>query len=302
MAINTGNFAKALWPGVNAWYGKAYDEHMVEYTNLFDTYSSRKAYEEDVGVSGLGLAAVKPEGGSVAYDTMTQGYLKRYNHVNYGLGFVVTKEMFDDDQYDVVASKRARALAFSMRQTKEIVGANVYNRAFTDGYDGADGVNLVASAGSGNDASHPLMGGGTLTNGPAAAVDLSEAALEQACIDMADWTDERDLKIAVIPQTLIIPPELTFEADRILNTPLRVGTANNDINALKNMGKFPGGIKVNHYLTDADAWFIRTNAPDAMKYFSRTDDSFDMDNDFDTPGAIAAFFDFMHEINKWDYG
>ena len=284
MPINTGNFAKALWPGVNAWYGKAYDEHSVEYNDLFKTYNSSRAYEEDVGVSGLGLAAVKPEGGSIAYDTMQQGYLTRYQHVNYGLGFIVTKEAFDDDQYDVVASKRARALAFSMRQTKEIVAANVYNRAFNTAYEGGDGSSLVACASAG-DTNHPLVGGGSFTNGPAVDSDLSEAALEQACIDISKWTDDRGLKISVIPETLIITPDQSFEADRILNTPLRVGTANNDINALRNMAKFPGGIKANHYLTDLDAWFIQTNCPDGMKHFERTADAFDMDNDFDTSNA-----------------
>lgn len=284
MPVNTSNFAKAMWPGINAWYGKAYDEHKVEYTDLFDKHTSRKAYEEDVGVSGLGLAAVKAEGNAIAYDTMQQGYITRYRHVNYGLGFIVTKEAFDDDQYDVVASRRAKALAFSMRQTKEIVAANVYNRAFNTGYLGGDGSSLIACASAGS-ANHPLIGGGSFTNGPSVDVDLSENALEQAIIDMSAWTDERGLKIAVIPQSLIIAPANTFEADRILNTPLRVGTADNDINALKNMGKFPGGVKVNHYLSDADAWFIRTNIPDGMKYFERAGDSFDMDNDFDTDNA-----------------
>jgi len=285
MPITTGNFAKSLWPGVNSWYGKAYDEHKVEYTDLFDTYKSSKAYEEDVGVSGLGLAAVKPEGSPIAYDTMQQGYLTRYTHVNYGLGFIVTKEAFDDDQYDVVAERRAKALAFSMRQTKETVAANVYNRAFNTSYTGGDGATLIAAATMGTTTGHPLIGGGTATNGPSADSDLSEAALEQACIDIAAWTDERGLKISVIPETLIIAPANAFEADRILNTPLRVGTAENDINALRNMGKFPGGVKVNHYLTDADAWFIRTNCPDGLKHFERTGDSFDMDNDFDTENA-----------------
>ena len=285
MPINTGSFPKALWPGVNAWYGKAYAEYPVEYTALFDTYKSSKAYEEDVGVSGLGLAAVKPEGSPIAYDTMQQGYLTRYNHVNYGLGFIVTQEAFDDDQYEVVAARRAKALAFSMRQTKEIVAANVYNRAFNTSYTGGDGATLIASVGSGGSVSHPLVGGGTFTNGPSVAADLSEAALEQAIIDISKWTDERGLKIAVVPESLIVPPDLSFEADRILNTPLRVGTANNDINALKNMGKFPGGVKVNHYLTDTNAWFLRTNCPDGMKHFERKADSFDMDNDFDTSNA-----------------
>lgn len=285
MAITTGSFAKALWPGVNAWYGDAYNEFPVEYTMLFDTHSSRKAFEEDVGVSGFGLAAVKTEGGSTAYDTAQQGYLTRYTHVTYGLGFVITREMVDDDQYDVIGKKRAQALAYSMRQTKEIVGANVYNRAFSTSYTGGDGKSLIASGAGTASAFHPNVAGGSWTNGPSAWSDLSEAALEQAAIDIMAWTNDRGLRIAVTPQSLIIPPALVFEAERILKTSARVGTANNDVNALKEMGYFPGGIKVNHYLTDSDAWFIRTNVKDGMKHFVRRADDFGMDNDFDTDNA-----------------
>lgn len=285
MAITTGSFAKALWPGVNAWYGEAYNEFPVEYTMLFDTYSSRKAFEEDVGVSGFGLAAVKTEGGSIAYDTAQQGYLTRYTHVTYGLGFVITREMVDDDLYDVIGKKRAQALAYSMRQTKEIVGANVYNRAFSTSYTGGDGSSLIASGAGTASAFHPNVAGGSWTNGPSAWSDLSEAALEQAAIDIMAWTNDRGLRIAVTPQSLIIPPALVFEAERILKTSARVGTANNDVNALKEMGYFPGGIKVNHYLTDSDAWFIRTNVKDGMKHFVRRADDFGMDNDFDTDNA-----------------
>ncbi len=285
MAITTGSFAKALWPGVNAWYGDAYNEFPVEYTMLFDTHSSRKAFEEDVGVSGFGLAAIKTEGGSTAYDTAQQGYLTRYTHVTYGLGFVITREMVDDDQYDVIGKKRAQALAYSMRQTKEIVGANVYNRAFSTSYTGGDGSSLIASGAGTASAFHPNVAGGSWTNGPSAWSDLSEAALEQAAIDIMAWTNDRGLRIAVTPQSLIIPPALVFEAERILKTSARVGTANNDVNALKEMGYFPGGIKVNHYLTDSDAWFIRTNVKDGMKHFVRRADDFGMDNDFDTDNA-----------------
>ena len=284
MAITTGSFAKALWPGVNAWYGEAYNEYPVEYTALFDTHSSRKAFEEDMGVSGFGLASVKAEGTSISYDTAQQGFLSRYNHVTYGLGFVITREMVDDDQYDVIGKKRAQALAFSMRQTKEIVAANVYNRAFNTSYLGGDGKTLIASGGAGS-ASHVNVAGGTWTNGPSTDSDLSEAALEQAAIDIMAFTNDRGLKIAVTPQTLILPPALVFEAERILKTSARYNTANNDINALKEMGYFPGGIKVNHYLTDSSAWFIRTNVKDGLKHFERRSDSFDMDNDFDTDNA-----------------
>lgn len=276
--INTGSFSKALWPGVNAWYGKAYDEFPVEWTDLFDQYTSRKAFEEDVGISSFGLAQVKPEGQAIAYDTETQGFITRYTHVNYALGFIVTQEAFDDDQYDVIAERRARGLAFSMRQTKEVVAANVYNRAFNSSYLGGDGVQMISS-------SHPNVAGGTWSNTLATNANLSEAALEQAVIDISRWYNDRGLRIQVMPKSLIIPPELQFEAERIMKSQYRVGTPNNDVNALVSMGKFPGGVKVNHYLTSTTAWFLRTNSPDGMKYFSRKDDAFTEDNDFDTGNA-----------------
>ena len=277
MPINTGSFAKALWPGVNSWYGQAYDEHGVEYTDLFDTETSRKAYEEDMGTSMFGLAAVKPEGNAVSYDTAQQGFLTRYTHVTYGLGFIITREMVDDDQYDVIGKKRSQGLAFSIRQTKEVVASNVYNRAVTPGYTGGDGVVLLS-------ASHVNVAGGTYSNITTAAT-LSEATLEDLCIDIMEAKNDRGLNIALIPQCLVINPNLVFEADRILNSPLRVGTADNDLNAMKNMGKFPGGVKVNHYITDTNAYFIRTNCPDGMKHFERRSDDFTMDNDFDTDNA-----------------
>lgn len=277
MPINTGSFAKALWPGVNSWYGQAYDEHGVEYTDLFDTETSRKAYEEDMGTSMFGLAGVKPEGNAVSYDTAQQGFLTRYTHVTYGLGFIITREMVDDDQYDVIGKKRSQGLAFSIRQTKEVVASNVYNRAVTAGYTGGDGVVLLS-------ASHVNVAGGTYSNITTAAT-LSEATLEDLCIDIMEAKNDRGLNIALIPQCLVINPNLVFEADRILNSPLRVGTADNDLNAMKNMGKFPGGVKVNHYITDTNAYFIRTNCPDGMKHFERRSDDFTMDNDFDTDNA-----------------
>jgi hypothetical protein len=275
--INSGSFAKALWPGVNAWYGKAYDQYPTEYTKLFDTYKSTKQFEEDVGVSSFGLAVAKPEGGAISYDSERQAFITRYQHVVYALGFIITREIMDDDQYDIVGQRKAQGLAFSMRQTKEIVAANVYNRAQTSGYNGGDGVVLLS-------ASHPAMAGGTWSNVIGTAADLSEAALEQAVIDIAGFTNDRGLLIAVRPQSLIIPRQLTFEAERILKADGRVGTDNNDPNAIKNLGSIPETI-VNHYLTDTDAWFIRTNVPHGMKYFERRADSFDMDNDFDTENA-----------------
>ena len=281
--INSGSFAKALYPGVNKWFGQAYDEYPVEWTALFEQNKSSRAFEEDVGTSGLGLAVVKAEGSPVTYDTSRQGFTTRYQHVVYALGFIVTREAFEDDQYDIIGKKKAQALAFSMRQTKEIVGANVYNRAFNTSYTGGDGSTLIASAANGS-ASHPNVAGGTYTNGPSVLVDLSEAALEQASIDIQSFTNDRGLKIAVVPKQLIIPPQLEFEATRILKTDGRPGTDLNDMNAVKTLGIIPMMTK-NHYLTDTDAWFIRTNVQDGLKYWERRADQFDTDNDWDTENA-----------------
>jgi Mu-like prophage major head subunit gpT len=275
--INSGSFAKALWPGVNAWYGKAYDEYEVEYTKLFDTFKSSKAFEEDVGVSSFGLAVQKPEGAPISYDSEKQAFITRFQHAVYALGFLITKEMMDDDQYDVVGQRKAQGLAFSMRQTKEIIGANVYNRAFSGSYLGGDGSSLLST-------SHANLKGGTWSNRPTTDMDLSEASLEQACIDIAGFTNDAGLLIAVRPKSLIIPRQLIFEAKRILASDGRVGTDNNDPNALKVMGVIPE-VLTNHFLTDTDAWFIRTNIQNGMKYFERKADAFDMDNDWDTENA-----------------
>ncbi len=275
--INSGSFAKALWPGVNAWYGKAYNEYPVEFEKLFEKYSSQKAYEEDVGLSSFGLAIQKPEGAPIQYDQERQGFTFRYTHAVFALGFIITREIMEDDQYDVVGQNKAQGLAYSIRQTKEILGANVYNRAFSGAYTGGDGVSLLNAA-------HPNVAGGTFSNVIGTASDLSEAALEQAVIDIASYTNDRGLRIAVKPKSLIIPYNLQFEAARILKTVGRVGTDNNDINALNNMGMFKD-VVVNHYFTDPDAWFIRTDVPNGMKYFDRRSDEFAMDNDFDTENA-----------------
>lgn len=284
MTINSSSFAKSLYPGVNKWYGDKYNEFPVEWDKLFDKNTSKRAWEEDVGISGLGLLSQKAEGAGITYDTSRQGFTTRYNHVVYASGFVITREAYEDDLYDVVGKQKSQGLAFSVRQTKEILAANVYNRAFNTSYVGGDSATLVASAGGGGSSSHSLVAGGTATNGPSAAVDLSEAALEQAIIDIASFTSDRGLKIAVRPTTLIIPKELMFEASRILKSEGRVGTENNDINALKTMGLVPQ-IVVNHYLTDTDAWFLRTDAQDGMKYFERRADEFTTDDDFDTENA-----------------
>lgn len=275
--INTSSFAKALWPGINAWYGKAYNEYPVEYTDLFDKHTSRKNFEEDVGVTGFGLAVVKPEGAPITYDSERQGFITRYQHTVFALGFIITREVYEDDLYDVVGQRKAQGLAFSMRQTKEIVAANVYNRAFNPAYIGGDGVSLINAA-------HPNFSGGTWSNVLSTPADLSEASLEQAVIDIAAFKNDRGLAIKVLPKALIIPPSLMFEASRILNSTLRVGTADNDQNALRSMGLF-NKVIVNHYLTDPDAWFIKTDVPQGMKYFERRADEFGMDEDFDTENA-----------------
>lgn len=276
--IITGNFAKAIYPGVSAWYGMAYNEHTPEYPEIFSYNKSTRNFEEEVGITGFGLANVKAEGQGITYDTQYQGYIKRYTHVTYGLGFIITLEMMEDDLYDVVARRRARALAFSMRQTKEIVGANVYNRAFNSSYTGGDAKEMCAT-------DHPNVTGGTWANELTTAADLSEASLEQASIDIGKLKNDKGLNIAIRPLKLIIPPDLEFEAVRILQSTLQNDTANNAINAIKSMGKIPQGYRVNHYFTDTDAWFILTDAPDGMKHFERRADSFGVDNDFDTENA-----------------
>ena len=275
--ITTGNFAKALWPGVNAWYGKDYAEFKPEWPSLFDQFSSSRNFEEDVGVSGFGLAVTKTEGSPITYDTEKQAFITRYVHAVYGLGFMVSREAFEDDQYDVVGQRKAQGLAFSIRQTKEIIGANVYNNAFTTGYTGGDGSILLVS-------SHPNLAGGTWSNVPSSAVYISEAALEQAIIDMAGWENDRGLQIAVLPKSLIIPVNLWFDATRILKADKQPNDLNNNPNAIRTLGLVPE-IVVNHYLTDTDAWFLRTNVKHGMKAFERRADKFDMDNDFDTENA-----------------
>jgi len=282
--IATSSFAKALWPGVNAWYGDEYNQYKEEWVDLFEKFTSRKAFEEDVGGSYFGLAPIKSEGAPVQYDSARQGFTSRYNHVVYALGFIITREIYEDDQYDVVGKLKATSLAFSMRQTKEIVAANVYNRAFNTSYAGGDGASLIASAGGGGSSSHPTIAGGSFTNGSSVAVDLSEAALEQAYIDLATLTDDRGLIIKVLPKKLIIPVSLKFEAHRILGSDGRVATSNNDLNALKTEGIIPE-VAVNHFLTSQTAWFLRTDAKNGMKLFERRADEFGMDEDFDTENA-----------------
>ena len=275
--ITTGNFAKALWPGVNEWYGQSYNDFKVEYTDIFTTHKSKRAWEEDVLVSSFGLAYQLPEGSSVQYDTERQGFTTRYVPVEFALGFIITKNMVADDLYNIVGPRRSKALARSLRQTKETNGANILNRAFNSSYTYGDGKELLNSV-------RPNVAGGTWSNIIGTAADISEAALEQAVIDMGKWTDDRGLKIAVRPKKIVVPVDLDFEVNKIMKTEYEVGTANNTVNLVRS--RFPGGVCINHYLTDTDAWFILTSEDqNGMKYIERAADSFDMDNDFDTSNA-----------------
>lgn len=279
--ITTGNHPKALWPGVKAWFGAAYDEHQTEYTDLFMVDTSSKNYEEDVQMTGFGLAPVKDQGKAVSFTSHSQGWYKRYVHVVYGLGFIVTEEELEDNLYDEVARKRAAAVAFSLRQTKENVHANVLNRAETSGYTGGDGKVLLAT-------DHPLKGGGTFANKLSTAADISEVSLEDICILIMGAVDENNLKINLMPQSLHVPRQLWFEANRILKSTLQNDTANNAVNALKATNAFPGGIKVNHYFSDADAYFVKTNVPRGLiSYQRRAMSGLQKDNDFGTGNALA---------------
>jgi len=284
MPITTGNFAKLLWPGLNAIYGHKYNEYPEEYKRIFERKGSRKAFEEDVGITGFGTAAVKTEGNPIGYDTEQQGFLTRYNHVVYGLGFIITEEMMDDDQYDTVGQRRTEGLAYSMRVTKEIVAANVLNRAFNTTYVGGDGSTLIASASGGGSTNHPNVSGGSWTNGPTTAGDLSESVLEQAVIDIGNFLDDRGKQMKTLPKKLIIKNDLQFEAERILMSNLRVATTDNDMNAMRTMGSIPE-IVVDHYLTDVDAWFVQTDIPNGMTLYQRKDAKFVSDNDMDTSNA-----------------
>jgi len=282
--INTASHPKALWPGVKAWWGQVYNEHKEEYTDLFDKDSSSQNYEEDVQLTGFGLAPRKSEGAGVSYDSETQGFVTRYTHVAYALGYIVTKEELDDNLYEKVSKKRAGALAMSFRQTKENVAANVYNRAFNATYLGGDGVALCSTA-------HPNASGGTFANKPSVDVDLSEAALEDAVIALMGYQNDRGLLINVMPKSLHVARQEHFNANRILKSVYQSGTANNDINVLMATNAFPGGIKLNHYFTSPHAWFIRTNVQDGMKYYERVGVSFDQDNDFDTMNVKAKGYE-----------
>lgn len=259
-------------------YGQKYAEYPVEYSEIFETYNSSQAFEEDVGFAGFGLIPIKNEGSNITYEDAEQGFVTRYTHVTYGLGFVITREAYEDGIAVSKALARAESLAFSVRQTKENVAANVLNRAFTNTYTGGDGKELCAT-------DHPHKKGGTWQNEPTTDADISETALEQALLDIADFTTDSGLKIAVRARKIIVPPELQFDVSRLIDNPNRPDTANRDINAMVKAGSFPEGWSVNHYLTDADAWFIKTDCPHGLKHFQRREPEFSSDNTFDSENA-----------------
>lgn len=278
-AITTGNHPKHLWPGVYDFFGQTYSQHGDEWKDLVEVLESSQNYEESVQNNGFGLAPVKQQGASVSYDTDSQGPTSRWTHVVYGLGYIVTREEIEDNLYEKVAMDRAQALKISMVETKENVVANIYNRAFDSNYTGADGVCLLS-------ASHPSTAGNQ-SNVLATAADLSEASLEDMIIQIMGATNDRGIKIKLMPQTLHVPRQLVFEATRILKSNLQNDSANNAVNALKAMGTLPGGVKPNHYFTDSDAWFVRTNAVKSLRLFQRRAMEFTKDNDFGTENALA---------------
>ena len=282
--ITTASHPKALWPGIKAWWGQVYDEHKEEYSQLFDSDTSSMNYEEDVQLTGFGLAPVKSEGSGVAYDSEIQGFTTRYTHVAYALGYIVTKEELDDNLYEQVSRRRSAALAMSFRQTKENVGANIYNRAFNGTYLGGDGVALCSTA-------HPNTSGGTFANTPTVAADLSEASLEDALTAIMGFQNDRGLLINVMPRSLIVARQNWWNANRIMKSAYTPSTANNAVNVLVATNALPEGIVMNHYLTSPNAWFVRTNIQNGLKYYSRVGIQFDQDNDFDTMNAKAKGYE-----------
>ena len=276
------NIRKALWPGIKAIWGRQYNEHVKEYTDLFEMDDSSQAYEEDFEVTGFGLVPVKAEGDSTSFDSETQGTVSRFTHIAYSLGYIVTKEEQDDNLYEQVAGRRTQALAFSANQTQENLGANVYNKAFTGGATGGDGQQLCV-------ATHPSRSG-SQSNLLTTAAEISEAAIEDMIIQIMGATNSRGLKINLMPQSLHVPRQQWFESNRILKSVLQNDTANNATNVLKATNALPKGIKVNHYFTSSTAWFIRTNAPRGMICYERKKAEFTKDNDFNTNNAKAKVY------------
>ena len=275
MAINRAQLVKELEPGLNALFGLEYARYEDEHTMIFDTESSDRAFEEEVMLSGFAEAPVKSEGAQISYDTGQETWTARYTHETIALAFSLTEEAMEDNLYDSLSARYTKALARSMNQTKQVKAANVLNNGFSTTYPGGDAKPLMTT-------DHPTVSAGDQSNEPSTAADLNETSLENAMIDIAAFKDERGLKTNVQARRLIVPPALQFVADRLVNTPGRVSTADNDINALRNMNAIPDGYSVNHYLTDTDAFFIRTDAPNGLKHFVRTAMSTGMEGDFET--------------------
>jgi hypothetical protein len=276
MAISRSQLLKELLPGLNALFGLEYKRYGEEHKEIYETETSERSFEEETKLSGFGAAPVKAEGSAIAYDNAQEAFTARYTHETIALGFSITEEAIEDNLYDSLSARYTKALARGMAYTKQVKAANVLNNGFTGGaFAGGDGVALFS-------ASHPLVGGGVNSNVPAVMTDLNETALEAAVIQIAAWTDERGLLIAAKPRKLIIPPSLQFVATRLLQTELRVATADNDLNAVKSNGSIPEGYAINHWLTDPDAWFLTTDVPNGLKHFVRTPMQTGMDGDFDT--------------------
>ena len=275
MAISRAQLAKELEPGLNALFGMEYARYENEHAEIFETEASDRAFEEEVLIVGFGNAETKSEGQSVNYDSASEGFTARYTHETVALGFALTEEAVEDNLYDRLGARYTKALARSMAHTKQVKAANVLNNAFSSSFTGGDGVSLINT-------SHPLAGGGTLANRQTTMADLNETSLENALISISTFVDDRNMTLALQGTKLIVPPQLQFVADRLLESPGRVGTSDNDINAVRNMGLLPQGYSVNHFLTDTDAFFILTDVPDGFKHFERTPISTSMEGDFDT--------------------
>jgi len=275
MAINRAQLAKELEPGLNALFGMEYARYDNEHAEIFDQETSDRAFEEEVMIVGFGNAPVKPEGEGVAFDNANEGFTARYEHETVALAFALTEEAVEDNLYDRLGSRYTKALARSMANTKQIKAAGILNNAFSASFNGGDGKPLVAT-------DHPLTGGGTGANRAATFADLNETSLEDALIRISTQVDDRGLAIALQGTKLIIPPQLQFVADRLLNSPGRVGTSDNDINSIANQRMLPEGYVVNHYLNDPDAYFIKTDVPDGFKHFVRSPMATSLEGDFDT--------------------
>jgi hypothetical protein len=275
MAISRAQLLKELLPGLNALFGLEYAKYGEQHKEIYETETSERSFEEEVKLSGFSAAPVKAEGAAIAYDNAQEAFTARYTHETIALGFSITEEAVEDNLYDSLSSRYTKALARGMAYTKQVKAASILNTGFTAGVTYGDGVTLFSTQ-------HPLVSGGVNSNRPATPADLNETSLENAVIQIAAWTDERGLLIAAKPKKLIVPPALQFVATRLLETELRVGTADNDINAIKNNGSIPGGYTVNNFLTDTNAWFLLTDVPNGLKHFVRSPLANSMDGDFDT--------------------